>query len=223
MADQFVTTRRQRVARDPNSNTRPMAYALALLVLLQLTTTLCIATLVGVYVVDSVFSTLLSYQALQSVATTHSAVERQPIPPPTEAVEPPTAEPTLPPTEPPTAPPEIIPPAEPPTATPEFIAPTEPPTVTPAFPPPTELVSPLPTPPNAYGPNFTVIEMDGYQFASECPCDQGDLLNCENFDNGPNPPGYGAQACFLRCLQLVGLDIHSLDPDNDTRACEWNG
>ena len=50
---------------------------------------------------------------------------------------------------------------------------------------------------------------------SDCPCDQGDTLNCRDF------APFDAQSCHLRCLQLVGQDVHGLDRDSDGNACEW--
>lgn len=53
--------------------------------------------------------------------------------------------------------------------------------------------------------------------ASNCACDRGDALNCDDFDRG----GWDAQACYLRCKELAGGDVHRLDRDGDGAACEW--
>lgn len=42
-----------------------------------------------------------------------------------------------------------------------------------------------------------------------------DAYNCSDFPNQP-----AAQACFVYCLDMVGIDIHRLDGDNDGIACE---
>lgn len=59
-------------------------------------------------------------------------------------------------------------------------------------------------------------EERGVIFTSECPCDQGDILNCSDFGIAMD-----AQACYMRCMDLVGRDVHRLDRDNDGGACEW--
>jgi hypothetical protein len=51
--------------------------------------------------------------------------------------------------------------------------------------------------------------------ASSCDCDHGDTLNCDDFDN------WDAQACYLRCKNITGRDVHGLDRDNDGSACDW--
>lgn len=51
---------------------------------------------------------------------------------------------------------------------------------------------------------------------SDCPCD-GDTLNCDDFPAS----GWEAQACYLRCKELTGRDVHGLDRDSDGDACEW--
>jgi hypothetical protein len=84
----------------------------------------------------------------------------------------------------------------PPTAT------TEPPTLTPV--PVRAVAVPLPTErgaPSAAG--------------SDCDCSSGDTLNCKDF------APWDAQACYMRCIDLVGTDVHGLDGDNDGDACEW--
>lgn len=92
----------------------------------------------------------------------------------------------------------------------------------PTLPPPT--LTPMPLPPTATplpAPTATLTgwwtERRGYVFASDCPCDQGNTLNCGNF-----PDGQAAQACYLRCMELVGDDVHELDRDVDGSACEWS-
>ncbi len=49
---------------------------------------------------------------------------------------------------------------------------------------------------------------------STCDC-SGNLYNCSDFQ------AFDAQACYLRCLKLVGTDVHDLDRDHDGSACEW--
>lgn len=60
-------------------------------------------------------------------------------------------------------------------------------------------------------------EDHGIVFTSECPCDQGDTLNCGNFGIDMD-----AQACYMRCIDLAGRDVHRLDKDKDGSACEWD-
>lgn len=60
-------------------------------------------------------------------------------------------------------------------------------------------------------------EERGIIFASECPCDQGDILNCGDFGIAMD-----AQACYMRCMDLAGRDVHRLDRDKDGGACEWS-
>ena len=60
-------------------------------------------------------------------------------------------------------------------------------------------------------------EERGVIFQSECPCDQGDALNCPDFGRPLD-----GQACYLRCMDLVGYDVHRLDRDKDGSACEWS-
>lgn len=50
--------------------------------------------------------------------------------------------------------------------------------------------------------------------ASDCDC-TANTLNCDDFI------AWDAQACYLRCQELAGRDVHGLDRDNDGRACEW--
>ena len=52
--------------------------------------------------------------------------------------------------------------------------------------------------------------------ASDCPCDSN-TLNCDDFPAS----GWEAQACYLRCMELTGRDVHQLDRDDDRDACEW--
>jgi hypothetical protein len=59
--------------------------------------------------------------------------------------------------------------------------------------------------------------VNGIEFASDCPCDQGNILNCGDFGIS-----ISAQACYLRCMDLVGFDVHDMDRDNDGSACEWD-
>jgi Bacterial SH3 domain len=56
----------------------------------------------------------------------------------------------------------------------------------------------------------------GYTFRSECECNQGDILNCGDFGSGMD-----AQACYLKCMEETGRDVHGMDRDKDTSACEW--
>ncbi len=58
--------------------------------------------------------------------------------------------------------------------------------------------------------------VNGYEFTSDCACNMGNIYNCSDFG------GYSAQACYLRCLDLAGYDVHDLDRDDDGAACEWN-
>lgn len=52
--------------------------------------------------------------------------------------------------------------------------------------------------------------------ASGCDCNSGDTLNCSNFNRQSQ-----AQACFNKCMQETGRDVHRLDGnDNDGLACE---
>jgi hypothetical protein len=51
--------------------------------------------------------------------------------------------------------------------------------------------------------------------ASSCDCDHGNTLNCDDFEP------WDAQACYLRCKELKGKDVHGLDRDDDGNACEW--
>lgn len=53
---------------------------------------------------------------------------------------------------------------------------------------------------------------------STCDCDHGNTLNCDDFSD---IQGWDAQACYLRCKELKGADVHGLDRDNDGSACEW--
>jgi hypothetical protein len=60
-------------------------------------------------------------------------------------------------------------------------------------------------------------EQNGVIFRSDCPCDQGNVLNCGDFGIDMD-----AQGCYLRCMALVGNDVHELDRDKDGGACEWS-
>ncbi len=51
--------------------------------------------------------------------------------------------------------------------------------------------------------------------ASKCDC-SGNTLNCSDFISP-----WDAQACFLRCKEITGRDVHALDRDSDGSACEW--
>jgi hypothetical protein len=51
--------------------------------------------------------------------------------------------------------------------------------------------------------------------ASDCDCDHGNTLNCADLDD------WDAQACYLRCKEITGQDVHGLDRDSDGNACEW--
>ena len=51
---------------------------------------------------------------------------------------------------------------------------------------------------------------------SDCTCDRN-TLNCDDFPAS----GWEAQACYLRCKELTGRDVHGLDRDSDGDACEW--
>ena len=97
------------------------------------------------------------------------------------------------------------------------------PTVAPPLPSDTPFPSPAPSPTAMATPVPTAtltgwwVERNGIVFASSCACDQGDTLNCGNF-----PRAQDAQACYLRCQELTGTDVHELDRDKDGSACEWN-
>lgn len=74
-----------------------------------------------------------------------------------------------------------------------------------------------PTPAPASAPTASWrTTVNGIEFASDCPCDQGDVMNCTDFAIPKD-----GQACFLRCAELVGGDVHGLDRDKDGTACEW--
>lgn len=85
------------------------------------------------------------------------------------------------------------------TPTPETLATIEAPTATPAQP----------------TPSWSTM-VNGVEFASDCLCDQGNTLNCSSFAIPKD-----AQACYLRCMELTGLDVHDMDGDKDGTACEW--
>lgn len=131
---------------------------------------------------------------------------------PTETPVPPTATPTDTPTQ--------IPPAA--TSTPLSTAtptdtPTPLPTATPL--PPTATEAPPTATPLPYS---WVGEVNGMAFGSDCPCDQGDALNCKDFDGLGLREGWDSQSCYLRCMELAGADVHDLDRDHDGNACEWS-
>lgn len=50
---------------------------------------------------------------------------------------------------------------------------------------------------------------------SDCPCDQGNVKNCSDFDTWEE-----AQDCYEKCLDLGYGDVHGLDSDDDGIACE---
>lgn len=56
---------------------------------------------------------------------------------------------------------------------------------------------------------------------SDCDC-SGNIYNCSDFP-AFEIEGDTAQACFLRCQAITGLDVHDLDRDSDGSACEWSG
>lgn len=58
---------------------------------------------------------------------------------------------------------------------------------------------------------------NGIEFCSDCACDQGNVYNCSDFGIGMS-----AQACYLKCAEETGRDVHGLDRDSDGNACEWN-
>jgi hypothetical protein len=55
------------------------------------------------------------------------------------------------------------------------------------------------------------------QAASGCDCNSGDTLNCSNFSTHNQ-----AQACFVKCMNEVGYDVHNLDGNRGQPgvACE---
>jgi hypothetical protein len=95
-----------------------------------------------------------------------------------------------------------------PFAFPTAIFPTDVPVV-PTLEPPTSTAMPTLEPP-------TVTAVPTLVLVSDCVCDQGDILNCGDLENAPG----GAQGCFLRCMQITGLDVHKLDNNNNGQACE---
>lgn len=76
--------------------------------------------------------------------------------------------------------------------------------------------NPTPAPEAAPTPSWRQT-VNGIEFASDCPCDQGNILNCGDFGILMS-----AQACYLRCIDLIGFDVHDMDRDNDGSACEWD-
>ena len=76
-----------------------------------------------------------------------------------------------------------------------------------------------PTPVPAGAPAYTgwTRAERGIKFRSACACDQGNIYNCDDFGIGMD-----AQACYLKCLDETGRDVHALDRDHDGEACEWN-
>jgi len=104
------------------------------------------------------------------------------------------------------------------------VAPTVLPTAT-QEPEPTATVAlillPTPTPvpvqqaaPEAGNERSAIVPVVPDASLSDCACD-ANTLNCDDFDS------FDAQACYLRCLQVVGFDVHDLDRDGDGSACEW--
>lgn len=57
----------------------------------------------------------------------------------------------------------------------------------------------------------------GYTFTSDCPC-QSDTRNCDDFKGA----AISGQACYLKCMEETGRDVHRLDGDSDGSACEWS-
>lgn len=78
---------------------------------------------------------------------------------------------------------------------------------------PIPVVLPTEPPPPSYS---WVRTIDGVVFGSDCPCDQGNTLNCGDFSESLD-----AQSCYMRCLEMSGDDVHELDRDTDGNACEW--
>lgn len=76
--------------------------------------------------------------------------------------------------------------------------------------------NPTPAPAGAPTPSWRK-SVNGIEFASDCPCDAGDSLNCPMFGIDMD-----AQACYLRCMEMVGRDVHRLDNDKDGTACEFS-
>lgn len=100
----------------------------------------------------------------------------------------------------------------PPTATPEpQTATPEPPTATPVPPAPTATI------PVRAAPAIAVPTARGLPSAvgSSCDC-SGNIYNCDDF-----PDSWDAQACYMRCKDITGADVHRLDADKDGTACEW--
>lgn len=95
----------------------------------------------------------------------------------------------------------------PPTATAE---PTPQPTATPV-----PILVPTDTPQPAQQP-APILPVVPDASLSDCVCDSN-TLNCGDFVDP-----FDAQACYLRCMQVVGFDVHKLDRDSDGNACEWD-
>lgn len=95
----------------------------------------------------------------------------------------------------------------PPTATAE---PTPQPTATPV-----PILVPTDTPQPAQQP-APILPVVPDASLSDCVCDSN-TLNCGDFVDP-----FDAQACYLRCMQVVGFDVHKLDRDSDSNACEWD-
>lgn len=58
-------------------------------------------------------------------------------------------------------------------------------------------------------------EIDPFLTTQTCPCDQGDVFDCEDFSTQLE-----AQSCWNSCALSGRGDVHLLDVDGDTLACE---
>lgn len=75
-----------------------------------------------------------------------------------------------------------------------------------------------PTAPPARSAPVIAVPPRGLPGANDSNCDcSANLYNCNDFIYS----AFDAQACYLRCMELVGRDIHDLDRDHDGSACEW--
>ncbi len=79
---------------------------------------------------------------------------------------------------------------------------------------PTNTPRPISTAAPTSTPRPTSITASASLLAAECPCDQGNVLNCPDFLNPAQ-----AQACYLKCGGPT-RDVHGLDRDGDGLACE---
>lgn len=103
------------------------------------------------------------------------------------------------------------------TPTPDYSPRPLPADFTPVAPPPAAPPAPAAIERSAPAIELPTLRPPPSADASTCDC-SGDTLNCGDF----NDTGWSAQACYMRCIQLTGKDIHQLDGDDDGTACEWS-